>query len=146
LGIRYDKFTFIDLGSGKGRAIMVASSFPFKKIIGVEYSRHLDKIARINLSHYPDVEKQCKDIDLICSDAELFPIPAGPLIVYIYNSFGKQVMNKVVKNILNSYYQDKRQIIVIYFNAEFADVLRNSGSLKEKRISKKNAIYATDYI
>src|SRR5262245_54030407 len=45
LPIRYDHFTFVDLGSGKGRAVLVASRFPFKRVMGVEYSKTLNEIA-----------------------------------------------------------------------------------------------------
>jgi hypothetical protein len=37
------------LGSGKGRALLVASELPFAKIIGVELSRELHRIAEQNL-------------------------------------------------------------------------------------------------
>jgi tRNA G46 methylase TrmB len=38
-------FAFIDMGSGKGRALLVASEFPFARIVGVEISRELSGIA-----------------------------------------------------------------------------------------------------
>ena len=36
LDIRFEDFTFVDLGSGKGRVLFMASEFSFRKIIGVE--------------------------------------------------------------------------------------------------------------
>jgi hypothetical protein len=38
LPIAYDKFAFVDCGSGKGRTLLIASEFPFKFIIGVEFA------------------------------------------------------------------------------------------------------------
>src|SRR5712671_3243440 len=36
LDIRHELYSFIDFGCGKGRALLLASRFPFKEIIGVE--------------------------------------------------------------------------------------------------------------
>jgi len=41
LNLRFEDFTFIDFGSAKGRALLLASEFPFKKIIGVDFSPKL---------------------------------------------------------------------------------------------------------
>ena len=38
LGIYYPDCVFLDLGAGKGRALLLASQFPFKRIVGVEFS------------------------------------------------------------------------------------------------------------
>src|SRR5712691_7133679 len=34
--IDFRNFTFIDLGSGKGRVLLLASDYPFRQIVGVE--------------------------------------------------------------------------------------------------------------
>ena len=40
---------FVDFGSGKGRVVMIAASFPFKAVIGVELSSELHQIAMENV-------------------------------------------------------------------------------------------------
>jgi len=52
LDVDYTQFVFIDLGCGKGRAVLVAAEFPFKKIIGVEFAAELVRHARENVSEY----------------------------------------------------------------------------------------------
>lgn len=141
--IDHSQFVFVDLGSGKGRALLIASSFPFRKIIGVEYSRQLAKISGANILLYPETEKKCKEIEIICTDAATFKLPEGPLIIFIFNSFGGKVMRKVLVNIIDSYNQQKRQIIILYFNVEFGSVWRKSIIFKETIISKKNSIFET---
>src|SRR5262245_61303392 len=37
VGADYSGFTFVDFGAGKGRALLLASEYPFAKIIGVEF-------------------------------------------------------------------------------------------------------------
>jgi SAM-dependent methyltransferase len=143
LSIQCEQFTFLDFGSGKGRAILTASRFPFRNVIGVEYSEHLNETARRNVSRFPKAEKKCKLIDVICADAATFPIPHGPLVIFLYNPFGRQVMGNVVNNVLTSFQRNPRRIIVLYFNAVFADVWKNAGFLQEIRASEWNAIYDT---
>ena len=53
LGIEYQHFTFVDFGSGLGRAVLLASEFPFKKVIGVELSPQLTRIAFANVKSCP---------------------------------------------------------------------------------------------
>ena len=45
VGIRYDEYSIVDLGCGKGRALLVASNYSFARIVGVEISRELSEIA-----------------------------------------------------------------------------------------------------
>src|SRR3984957_17090364 len=52
LHLDFQRFRFVDLGSGKGRALLLASDYPFREIIGVELSPELDQIARANIAHY----------------------------------------------------------------------------------------------
>src|SRR5438105_11506431 len=45
------RLTFIDLGCGKGRALMLAAEHPFRRIIGVEFAEPLVATARANIQH-----------------------------------------------------------------------------------------------
>lgn len=131
LSIDFQKFTFIDLGSGKGRAILQASVYPFNKIYGVEYSKSLNDIALRNISIFPKSEIRCNSIDSICADATKFSFPEGQLIVFLNNPFSKTVMNIVVKNLIDSFTKNPRQIFVIYFNSEFESVWKQEPLMKE---------------
>lgn len=74
LEIRYQGYTFVDLGSGKGRVLLVASEFPFHKIIGVEISPELTALARRNIASYRGAQK-CRDINVVCMDFADFEFP-----------------------------------------------------------------------
>ncbi len=41
-----ERSTFVDLGSGMGRAVLLAASRPFRQVVGVEISPALHAIAR----------------------------------------------------------------------------------------------------
>src|SRR5918996_1296859 len=52
LDIDYPSYTFVDIGSGKGRVLLIASEFPFAEIIGVEFAKELHEIAAQNIRRY----------------------------------------------------------------------------------------------
>ena len=49
LAPRYEGFTFVDLGSGKGRVLLLAALRPFRRVIGVEISASLHTRAQANV-------------------------------------------------------------------------------------------------
>jgi methylase of polypeptide subunit release factors len=49
LDVEHKDFTFIDLGSGKGRALVLALSYPFRRVVGVEFALELHRVAEANL-------------------------------------------------------------------------------------------------
>ena len=144
LDIYYPDFTFVDFGSGKGRAVMIASTFPFKSVIGVEFCDRLNRIARQNLVRHPVSERQCNDIDLVNADAAQFTIPDGPLVLFLFNPFARPVMKQVGKNVHDSFRGSPRRIIVIYFTPYEADLWSGTGIFK--RIEDTPAVFDTGNI
>jgi SAM-dependent methyltransferase len=76
------RFTFVDLGCGKGRVLVLADHAGFKKIIGVELSRKMVVAARANL------ERLRIPATIIHGDAGLYQLPTEPCVVFMYNPFG----------------------------------------------------------
>ena len=96
-----DGYTFIDLGSGMGRAVFVASEFPFRRIVGVEITPELHAIAARNLRRYRG-RQQCRDIHLVQLDALCYE-PAGEETMFSFNfPFREAFMTRVVGNIERS--------------------------------------------
>ncbi len=91
LGIDAGRFTFVDLGCGKGRALLVAARLGFRQVIGVEIGAELADIAKANLAKL-DVTNAL----VIHGDAAEYVFPSGALLVYLYNPFGAPVMGRVV--------------------------------------------------
>ncbi len=121
LDLPIEKMTFVDFGSGKGRAILLAGKLPFKRIVGVEFSEVLHKIACQNLERYTG-ELNCADIELICADAVEYELPSSdPLVLYFYNPFERPVMQRVVSRVVESLRSRPRRIVVIYFTPDHAD-------------------------
>jgi SAM-dependent methyltransferase len=85
-------FSFIDIGCGKGRVVMLASDRPFRQVIGVELSPALVAIAEKNLAIWNKSSHACKDLTVLHADALAVPFPDSPLLVYLYNPFDTPVI------------------------------------------------------
>jgi SAM-dependent methyltransferase len=83
-GFDFSGFTFVDLGSGKGRTLLMASDYAFQRVIGVELLPALNRIAQENLSSYRSPSQRCFQLESICADATTFPLPPDPLLIYLF--------------------------------------------------------------
>jgi hypothetical protein len=110
--VQYEDFTFIDMGAGKGRVMLVASEFPFRRIIGVEFSRKLCDIAVQNIQRYTSSTQRCKSLEVCCTDAAEFIIPEEPSVYYFYEPFTPLVAGRVFQNIEQSIYRRPRKILI----------------------------------
>jgi len=143
IDVRHQDFTFIDFGSGKGRAVLLASEFPFKRVIGVEFSPELDQIAKQNLRAFRSETRQCLEIELVCADALQYPLPLCPLVCYFYNPFGREVMAGVVARIAESYRAHPREIYILYATPQHATVWRSANCFQQISSTPDYVIYKT---
>ena len=137
----YRDYTFIDMGSGKGRTLLMASELPFRKIIGVEFCPELNMAARENVKRHPAAAARHADIEVIDGDATTYPIPDTPLLLFLNNPFAASLMEKVVDNLRESVKRNPRRVVVIYFWPFHAHVWEKSGFLT--RMHQMPAIFDT---
>ncbi len=109
-------FTFIDLGSGKGRTLLMASSYPFRRIVGVELLAELDVIARQNIARYRGSQQKCFALESHASDAREFVFPVEPTVLYLFNPFPEPVLRTVLANLRSSLTGSPRPVYVLYHN------------------------------
>lgn len=107
-------FSFVDVGSGKGRTLLLAARFPFRKIIGIEYAGSLADIAARNVASYRGPPLRCTEIESVCTDATTAFYPRTPLVLYFSNPFESEIFDKVFARILESYREAPRPILLIY--------------------------------
>lgn len=141
LHVLHRDFTFVDFGSGKGRAVLVAARFPFRQIIGVEYCEALNRIAQQNLSRHPITKRRCDQIELVHADATEFAIPHHPLVLFFFNPFGRPVMQRVVNNVVASFRKHPRRILALYFTPYEAGLWDAAGIFR--RLQESPAIFDT---
>jgi SAM-dependent methyltransferase len=116
LPVSVEGFTFIDLGSGKGRTLLMASHYPFQRIIGVELLEELNAIAVANIARYKSEQQKCFVIESHAGDARRFEFPGAPIILYLFNPFPKHVLREVLANLHASMRRIPRPVYVIYHN------------------------------
>lgn len=116
LGVDYTQFTFIDIGSGKGRPLLMASLYPFRRIVGVELLPELNRIADDNIRKFRDAQQRCSLIESIRADATEFEFPGEPLVVFLFNPLPENGTKTVVENLSRSVLQQPRPIWLVYAN------------------------------
>ena len=140
--IPHPEFKYIDFGSGKGRAVLLAATFPFKKVIGVEYCRQLNRIARENVLRFPVTAGGCADIEVVDADAAEYVVPDTPLLLFFNHPFAEPVMARVVENVAESIRQHPRRVIVVYLFPYFGHLWETTGVVKRKQATP--AIFDTE--
>jgi SAM-dependent methyltransferase len=110
---------FVDFGSGKGRALMLASQFGFKNLIGIEYSEELCEISKQNLANWRTKKRMDYEFEIVCSDAGEFTIPDKATVLYFFNPFQEAVFQRVSEKIQESISRNRREIFIVYLNPYF---------------------------
>jgi SAM-dependent methyltransferase len=142
LDIDFPKFTFIDLGSGKGRTMLMAAEYPFRRIVGVELLPDLNRVAEDNIRIYKNESQRCFDISPVCADAREYEFPPEPILLYLFHPLSRTGLERVVTNLRSSLQAWARPVILIYYNPVLEDVLRNSGFLRKIGGTCQYAIYS----
>lgn len=145
LPIRFEDFAFVDLGSGLGRALLLAAQFPFQRIVGVELSRELERVAQNNLRCFRS-PRRCARIESVLGDAATFELPGAPLVVYLYNPFDEPVLARCLKNIEHSLAGRPRPIVVVYYYPKLRHVFEGSPALRTFYVGDDVAIYASPLV
>lgn len=108
--------TFLDLGCGKGRPLLVASEFPFRDIVGVELSPALVATARRNAERVAQRHPHRTPIRVEMGDATTWPLPAGDLVLFLYHPFDAQGVRRVADAVQRSMTDQRRRLYVVYYN------------------------------
>jgi predicted RNA methylase len=125
--LRHADLTFVDIGSGKGRAVIMAAALPFRRILGVEFDARLHRAAVANLRRAASKGVDVARIDLVHGDATCVDLPEGHLLVYLYNPFNREVMQRFVAHVQRSLALVARSLFVCYVNPFFEDVWTEAG-------------------
>ncbi len=143
LNIEWSNYSFIDVGSGKGKVLLLASKYPFQRIIGVELSRTLVEKAKENISNFRPKSSFLKRITLINKDIIDYNPTKENVIFFLYNPFNAEIMTSFVKKIELLVKSQKNRIIIIYFNPVHVEMFRGSDHFQPTMITDKYAIFSS---
>lgn len=118
-------FTFVDLGCGKGRALLLASRHPFRHILGVELDASLVAIAGANLRRFHAPWQLCRSLEALHADATAIDLPLTPILLYLYHPFLAPALRQVLHRLQRSLRHHPRELWLVYINPEAATVLRD---------------------
>jgi SAM-dependent methyltransferase len=139
--VAVDGFTFVDLGSGKGRTLLMASEYPFRRIIGMELLAELNQVAQQNIAQYRSQRQRCFAIESHTGDARSFEFSREALVLYLFNPFPEYVLREMLANLHRSVMASPREVYVIYHNLVHEDVFAEQAWLQPVHRTHQFAIF-----
>jgi hypothetical protein len=134
----------VDYGAGKGKAMFVAADYPFKRIIGVEYAKHLHAIARANCESFRSPKQQCKALEAVHADVLDYRPPDGPIVCFMCNPFDQATLRRVFDGWRARFESGERDIQILYLNmrniAEIGPVLEEQRWLRQAGRSERHIV------
>lgn len=106
--------TFVDIGSGKGRVVLLAAMRRFREVMGVELSPVLHRIAQRNLEIVRESGALISPTRLTLGDATELAVPQGPLVAYLYHPFRESIAAIVIDRIVSSLAASPRPAAILY--------------------------------
>jgi SAM-dependent methyltransferase len=138
----FSDFTFIDIGSGKGRVLLMASDYPFRQILGVELLPALHRIAQENIRKYTSPSQQCFAIESICGDARDFEFPPDPTVLYLFNPLPEAGLLELLNSLERSLREHHRPLYALYHNPQLEHTLERRTRLRKITGKEQYSIYA----
>lgn len=143
-----DEFTFVDVGAGMGRAVLLASEMPFKAVVGVELHPTLVRIAKKNLAVWRTAGRAKSPMKMVCGDALAFAWPDGPCVAFLFNPFGGTVMKRMLKALATSFKGRGGELDLLYVNNEQEWVVEVQGGFERQflgQVLRSRADAIADY-
>jgi hypothetical protein len=115
-----EKTVFLDVGAGKGRAMLLASQFPFLRVEGIELNATLAAIAAANISLWANDEQA----DALCpmtlhhADATTHPLPTEPTLAFLFHPFELPILRRFLRHIETTQAKRPKPFDLLYANAE----------------------------
>ena len=111
---------FLDIGAGKGRAMLLASQFPFLRVEGVELNADLSAIASTNISlwHNDLQANTLSPLILHHADATTHPLPSQPTLAFLFHPFELPILRRFLRHVERSQVAHPKPFDLLYANAE----------------------------
>jgi SAM-dependent methyltransferase len=140
----FSEFTFIDIGSGKGRALLMAADYPFRRILGIELLPELHRVAKENIGKYKSESQRCFSIDCVLGDAGEFVFPPEPIVLYLFNPLSECGLAKLISNLEHSLREHPRPVFILYHNPVLEKVLAGSVAFTKRLSTHQYLIFASE--
>lgn len=139
----FSGYTLVDVGSGKGRMLFVAAEYAFQRIVGVEFATDLHELAQVNIARYRHRRQRCSSIESVNANAAEFEFPAGKLVIYMFNPFGPEVLERMLDNLERSLQREPRHVVLVMLWPEHSDVVMRRSWLRRYSKTRRHQVFET---
>ena len=115
--------TFVDVGCGLGRPILVALEMGFQHAIGIDISSELIRACKKNTHN-----RQTR-VELFCCDSDDYNFPPGTLTIFLFNPFDQHRVAKLINKLRRIKYRG----LIIYFNPRHERIFKKKRLITELR-------------
>ena len=123
-----EDYSFIDIGAGMGRGMLIASRMRFREVIGVEIHPVLAEQAQKNIDRWELSGRARCPMKVVCEDATAFKFPKNPCVAYLFNPFREPVLKALIEQMQSSFQRRLGQLDVLYINDEFHELFAGNAS------------------
>jgi SAM-dependent methyltransferase len=123
-------YAFVDLGCGKGRALIVATEYAFSRIIGVELSPELCATARRNAESIAHRHPERASMSVVEGNVTDFDFPSGKLVVFMYHAFGPELLKQIMDKLELALERQLSHVFFVYYNPVHSSILDASPAFK----------------
>ena len=120
-----ERTVFLDVGAGKGRALLLASRYPFLRVEGIELNATLVRVAQSNISAWREDSKAepLAPIELHHADATKHALPAHPAVAFLFHPFEAPLLRLFLRHVEDGLREHPQPFDLIYANAEHGSLL-----------------------
>ena len=112
-----ERTAFVDIGAGKGRAMLLGAEYPFRRIVGVELHPALAAAARSNIERWQAVHEG-PAMRVEEGDAMRLRMPSGPCLVFLFNPFDIVLMDRFLHRLKTQFKSRPHELDILYVNDE----------------------------
>lgn len=136
----FERFAFVDYGAGRGRVLLMASQYPFDRIVGAEIAAELHQDCLLNIAQFSRSYMKCRDISCEHLSALRLDIPDQETVFFFNNPFDHSMFERVVDQVVRSYKQDPRRFYVVCVDMKSDEVLEDTGIFEKLAIPLKTRL------
>lgn len=122
----HGQYAFVDLGCGKGRPLVVASEFPFRRLLGIEIAPELAGVARANAAVIAAAFPDRTAIEIQIGDATAVSLPGELAVYFMYHPFHRSLVISLVANLESQLEAGLQHAFLVYYNPVHGELLDSS--------------------
>jgi SAM-dependent methyltransferase len=137
----HSRWTFVDLGCGKGKALLLATAYRFERIVGVELADDLAATAERNVARFTARHPGLPPVEVVRGDAASYELPGRPLLIYLHNPFDDVILARVLHQLESSLQANPRPVRVVYHTPVHRHVLDAASFVDELDVIPGGVVY-----